>query len=103
MGDSWPGAANWRRFLHDSTMLPGEYRFYKSCLMREERSRLASYICMPLCPATLAGRLRMISHFLFDSQGVILWRESGVRIPKWLQPVYNIYIIGSQLLRGRRA
>jgi hypothetical protein len=103
MGESWINSEIWRRFLPQSFMLPGEYRFYKSCLMLEDRSRLASYICMPLCSATLAGRLRLISRFLLDSQGVIFWRGSDTQIPKWLKPFYSLYIIGSQLLRGSRA
>jgi hypothetical protein len=103
MGDSWIDSEIWRRFLPRSFMLPGEYRFYKRCLMRDDRSRLASYICMPLSSATLAGRLRLISRFLFDSQGVIFWRGSDTQIPKYLKPFYSLYIIGSQLLRGSRA
>jgi hypothetical protein len=103
MGNSWTGSEIWRRFLPPGTMLPFEYRVYKSCLMKEDRSRLASYICMPLSPATLSGRLRLISRFLFDSQGVILWHGSDTRVPKWLKPFYNLYIIGSQLLRSSRA
>lgn len=102
MPASSPGAAIWRRFLPDSALLPGEYRFYQNCLMRDERSRLASYFCMVLCPATLAGRLGIIAYFMFDAQGVIFWHGSEKKVPKWLQPFYNIYIIGSQLLRGRR-
>ncbi|HUN54995.1 MAG TPA: nucleotidyltransferase family protein [Smithella sp.] len=103
MGNSWTGSEVWRRFLPKSSMLPGEYRVYKNCLMREERSRLASYICMPLSPATLSGRLRLMSSFLFDSQGVILWHGSDTRVPKWLKPFYNLYIIGRQLLSVSRA
>ncbi|MGD0277803.1 MAG: nucleotidyltransferase family protein [Smithella sp.] len=103
MGDSRPCWAMWRKFLSGCTILPGEYRFYKSCLMRDARSRIAAYICMTLSPATFAGRLRMISYFLFDPQGVTFWRGSDTRVPQWLQPFYNLYIIGSQLLRGRRA
>ena len=103
MGDSRPCWAMWRKFLPGRTMLPGEYRFYKSCLMRDARSRIAAYICMTLSPATFAGRLRMFSYFLFDPQGVTFWRGSDTRVPQWLQPFYNLYIIGSQLLRGRRA
>jgi hypothetical protein len=103
MGDSWIDSKIWRRFLPRSFMLPGEYRFYKRCLMRDDRSRLASYICMPLSSATLSGRLRLISRFLFDSQGVIFWRGSDTQIPKYLKPFYSLYIIGSQLLRGSRA
>ena len=102
MGDSCPGSAIWCKFLPDSALLPGEYHFYKSCLMRDERSRLASYFCMALCPATLAGRLGIISYFIFDPQGVTFWQGSEKKVPKLLQPFYNIYIIGSQLLRGRR-
>jgi hypothetical protein len=103
MGPSWPGSAIWRKFLPGGTTLPGEYLFYKNCLMRNVRSRFAAYICMLLSPATLAGRLRMLHHFLFDPQGVILWRESGAKVPKWLRPFHALYIIGGQLLRGRRA
>jgi len=102
MGDSWPCSVIWRRFLPGSTLLPGEYRFYKSCLMRETRSRFASYICMTLSPATIAGRLRMISFFMFDPQGVMFWSGSDKQVSKLLQPFYNFYLIGSQLLRGRR-
>jgi hypothetical protein len=102
MGDSWPGSAIWRRFLSGSTLLPSEYRFYKSCLMRDSRSRIASYICMTLSPATLAGRLKMIFHFMFDPEGVMFWSGSDKRVPKLLQPFYNFYLIGSQLLRGRQ-
>jgi len=102
LGDSWPGSAMWRRFLPARTMLPGEYRFYKSCLMRDSRSRIASYTCMTLSPATLAGRFRMIFDFMFDPKGVIFWSGSDNRVPKLLQPFYNFYLIGSQLLRCRR-
>lgn len=102
LGDSWPGSAMWRRFLPAPTMLPGEYHFYKMCLMRDSRSRLSSYTCMTLSPATFAGRLRLISHFMFDPQGVMFWSGSEKRVPKLLQPFYNFYLIGSQLLRGRR-
>ncbi|KFO67377.1 hypothetical protein ER57_11230 [Smithella sp. SCADC] len=103
MGNSSPGPAVWRRFLPENALLPGEYRFYKSCLMRETRSRFASYICMTLSPATLAGRFGIISYFMFDPQGVMFWSGSDKRVPKLLQPFYNFYLIGSQLLRGRRA
>jgi hypothetical protein len=103
LGDSWPGSAMWRRFLPSHSILPGEYLIYKRCLMRSSRSRLASYICMTLSPATFAGRLKMISYFLLDTQGVIFWHGSGTRVPKFLQPFYNLYIIGMQLLRGKRA
>lgn len=102
MGDSWPGSVIWRRFLPGSALLPGEYRFYNSCLMRDSRSRLASYTCMTLSPATIAGRLRMISFFMFDPQGVMFWSGSDKQVSKLLQPFYNFYLIGSQLLRGRR-
>ena len=102
MGDSCPGSAVWRRFLPDSALLPGEYRFYKSCLMRETRSRIASYLCMTLSPATLAGRFGIISYFMFDPRGVMSWSGSDKRVPKFMQPFYNVYLIGSQLLRGRQ-
>lgn len=102
MGESWPGASFRQRFLPDNALLPGEYRFYKRCLMRESRSRLSSYACMPLFPATIKGRLGMIHHFLFDPQGVMFWHGSKTNIPRLLRPLHNLYIIGSQLLRGRR-
>lgn len=102
MGESWPGASFWQRFLPERAMLPGEYRFYKNCLMRQSRSRLSSYICMPLFPATIKGRLGMIHHFLFDSQGVMFWHGSKTKIPGLLRPFHNLYVIGRQLLRGRR-
>lgn len=101
MPGSCPVLAVWRRFLPDSALLPGEYRFYKNCLMREDRSRLASYLCMALSPATIPGRLGIISYFMFDSQGVTFWQGSEKNVPKWLQPFYNIYLIGSQLLRSK--
>lgn len=103
LGEDRAGKEIWRRFLPGRALLPGEYRFYQSCLMRESRSRLASYFCMSLCPATPAGRLRMMARFLFDSQGVTFWQGSATKVPRLLQPFYNLYIIGSQLLRGRRA
>jgi hypothetical protein len=102
MGESWPGAPNRQKFLPDRVLLPGEYRFYKRCLMRQSRSRLSSYACMPLFPATIKGRLGMVHHFLFDPQGVMFWHGSKTEIPGLLRPFYNFYIIGSQLLRGRR-
>jgi len=102
MAGSSPDASLWRRFLPESALLPCEYHFYQNCLMREDRSRLASYICMTLSPATLAGRLGIISYFMFDAQGVTFWQGSEKKVPKWLQPFYNIYLIGSQLFRGRR-
>lgn len=101
MGDSWPGSATWRRFLPGGGTLPGEYPFYKRCLMRSSRSRLSSYICMTLSPAAITGRLRLIYYFMFDPQGVMFWSGSDKRVPKLLQPFYNFYLIGSQLLRGR--
>jgi hypothetical protein len=102
MGDSWHGSAIWRRFLPGGSTLPGEYLFYKRCLMRSSRFRLSSYICMTLSPATITGRLRLIYYFMFDPQGVMFWSGSDKRVPKLLQPFYNFYLIGSQLLRGRR-
>lgn len=103
LGDSWAASAVWRRFLPSRALLPGEYRFYKSCLMRDSWSRFSKYVCMLLSPASLSGRLRMISHFLFDSQGIIMWHGSDTKVPKWLQPFYSLYIVGCQLLRGKRA
>lgn len=103
MGDSWPGASRWRAFLPKQSLLPGEYRFYKHCLMRPSRSRIASYVCMPLSPATMTGRLNMIHHFLFDPQGVIFWHGSKTSMPKWLRPFYALYILGRQVVEGRGA
>lgn len=102
LGNAWNGAALWRRFLPDSSLLPGEYSFYQRCLMRDARSRLASYCCLLLCPATPAGRMKLIYYFLFDAQGVTFWQGSETKVPKLLQPFYNLYLVGSQLLRGRR-
>jgi hypothetical protein len=102
LGESWPGASNRQKLLPDRTLLPGEYRFYKRCLMRQSRSRLSSYACMPLFPATIKGRLGMIHHFFFDPQGVMFWHGSKTEIPGLLRPFYNLYIIASQLLRGRK-
>lgn len=103
LGDSWVSHAVWRKFLPDRVLLPGEYRFYKSCLMRDSRSRIFKYVCMLLSSATISGRLRMLSHFLFDSEGIIMWHGPDTRVPKWLQPFYSLYIVGCQLLRGKRA
>jgi hypothetical protein len=103
MADSSPDLSIWRRFLPGSALLPGEYRFYKRCLMQEDRSRFASYLCMTLSPATIPGRFGIISYFMSDPEGVMFWSGTNKRIPKLMQPFYNFYLIGSQLLRGRRA
>ncbi|MBN1473932.1 MAG: nucleotidyltransferase family protein [Syntrophaceae bacterium] len=101
LGDSCPASAIWPRFLPGRALLPGEYRFYKNCLVRDEKSRLAEYICMPLSPASVTGRLKMIYYFLFDEQGVVFWEGSGRKVPKMLYPFYVLYIVPRQLLRRR--
>jgi hypothetical protein len=103
MGDACPDSAIWRGFLPDGSLLPGEYRFYKSCLMRADRSRFSSYLCMALSPATIPGRFGIVAYFMSDPEGVMFWSGTSKRIPKLLQPFYNFYLIGSQLLRGKRA
>jgi hypothetical protein len=103
LGDACPAAAGWQKFLPVRSLLPGEYRFYKSCLARDEKSRLAEYISMPLSPATITGRLKMIYYFLFDSEGVVFWQGTQTRVPKLLHPFYVLYIVARQLLRKRDA
>jgi hypothetical protein len=100
---SLPGPEIWRRFLPGRSMLPGEYSFYKRCLMQDGRSMPAVYICMTLGPASLAGRMSMALYFLFDPRAVIFWRVSGSPVPKWLQPFYILYRLAGQLLRRGRA
>lgn len=92
-----------REFLPSGSLLPFEYSFYKRCLMRESRSRFTSYICMALSPATIGGRLKLVSHFMFDARGVAFWSGSEKRVPALIRPFYNFYLVGSQLLRGRQA
>jgi len=103
MGDLCPSSVMWKRFLPDSALMPGEYRFYKSCLMRQKRSRFASYLCMTLSPATPVGRLGIISYFMFDPQGIMFWSGSDKKVPRVVQPFYNLYLVGCQLLRSKRA
>ena len=100
---SLPTAASWRGFMPARALLPGEYHFYKKCLTRESESRLAEYICMPLSPATIFGRLKIIYYFLFDAEGIVFWHGSDTKVPTLLLPLYNIYVVGRQLLRKRDA
>lgn len=102
LGESWCSKAIWKKFLPAKALLPGEYRFYQSCLMRVSWSRFSKYICMLLSPATIVGRLKLISYFFFDSEGIVMWHGSNRKIPKWIQPFYNLYIVGCQLLQGKR-
>jgi hypothetical protein len=102
LGESWCAPALWRKFLPANALLPGEYRFYRSCLMRVSWSRFSKYICMLLSPATITGRLKLMAYFFFDSEGIVMWHGSNKKIPKWIQPFYNLYIVGSQLLQGKR-
>jgi len=102
LGDLCPSSVMWKRFLPRGALLPGEYRFYKSCLMRQKRSRFASYLCMTLSPATPIGRLGIISYFMFDPQGIMFWSGSDKKVPKVVQPFYNLYLVGCQLLRSKR-
>jgi hypothetical protein len=102
LGESWCSKAIWRKFLPANALLPGEYRFYQSCLMRVSWSRFSKYICMLLSPATITGRLKLMAYFFFDSEGIVMWHGSKKKIPKWIQPFYNLYIVGCQFLQGRR-
>ncbi|MCU0614904.1 MAG: nucleotidyltransferase family protein [Desulfobacterales bacterium] len=102
LGESWCASAIWRKFLPVSSLLPGEYRFYQSCLMKVSWSRFSKYICMLLSPATITGRFKLISYFFFDSEGIVMWHGSDRKVPKWIQPFYSLYIVGCQLLRGKR-
>lgn len=102
LGESWCSKAIWKKFLPAKALLPGEYRFYQSCLMRVSWSRFSKYICMLLSSATIVGRLKLISYFFFDSEGIVMWHGSNRKIPKWIQPFYNLYIVGCQLLQGKR-
>ncbi len=101
LGDACPASAEWQKFLPVRSLLPGEYSFYKSYLARDKKSRLAEYLCMPLSPATITGRLKMIYYFLFDAQGVVFWQGAETRVPKMLHPFYVLYIVARQLLRRR--
>lgn len=67
LGDACPASAGWQKFLPVRSLIPGEYSFYKRCLTRDKKSRFAEYLCMPLSPATITGRLKMIYYFLFDA------------------------------------
>jgi len=102
LGESWCASAIWKKFLPADTLLPGEYRFYQYCLMKVSWSRFSKYICMLLSPATISGRLRLISYFFFDSEGIVMWHGSNKKVPKWIQPFYSLYIVGCQLLQGKR-
>jgi len=103
LGDACPASAGWQKFLPGRSLLPGEYSFYKSCLWRDQKSRLAEYVCMPLSPATITGRLKMIYYFLFDAEGVVFWQGAQPKVPKLLHPFYVLYIVARQLLRKRDA
>lgn len=103
MGASWPGVAQWKNFLSADALLPGEYPLYRHCVLRDSRSRFASYLCMALFPATIRGRMEMIRHFLFDPEGVSFWHGTGKKLPKGLQIFYGLYIVGRQMFAGRRA
>jgi hypothetical protein len=102
MGSSWPCSETWRRFLPAGVMLPAEYRFYRSCLLRDSRSMLAVYVCLSLSPATVRGRLKMIAYFLFDPDSVIFWRVSGAPASRWLQPFYILFRVAGRIFAGRR-
>lgn len=101
LGDACPASARWQKFLPVRSLIPGEYSFYKRCLARDKKSRFAEYLCMPLSPATITGRLKMIYYFLFDAQGVVFWQGAQTRVPKLLHPFYVLYIVARQLF-GRR-
>lgn len=101
LGDACLASAGWKKFLPVRSLIPGEYIFYKRCLARDKKSRFAEYLCMPLSPATITDRLKMIYYFLFDAQGVVFWRVSETRVPKLLHPFYVLYIVARQLF-GRR-
>jgi len=101
LGDACPTSARWQKFLPVRSLIPGEYSFYKRCLTRDKKSRFAEYLCMPLSPATITGRLKMIYYFLFDTEGVVFWQGAQTRAPKLLHPFYVLYIVARQLF-GRR-
>ena len=103
LGYSFENRLNWRGFMPKGALLPGEYSFYKKCLMRNYRSKIATYLCMLLAPSTMAGRWRMVKYFLFDPHSVMFWWVSGKSGSKWLQPFYIFYRLIREALRRRHA
>jgi len=103
LGYSFENRLHWRGFMPKGALLPGEYRFYKKCLMRNHRSKITTYLCMLLAPSTMAGRWHMVKYFLFDPHSVMFWWVSGKSVSKWLQPFYILYRLIREALRRRHA
>ena len=99
MGESRPAGRMRRAGRSVKGMLPGEYRFYKKCLLHGRDSILVRYLAFILLPADIKGRIRMLSYILFDQSAVPHWRVDGKKRSRWLQPLYIGYRAGEALLR----